>query len=124
MNVNNGGFFAGIDGFLEDADKDAVTNTRKVLFSAWQGLTDQSPVDQGTFKGNWMMTVNGLSAETSEKVGAQPFPDVAFKMGDAIFLSNALPYALRIESGWSPMAPQGVVGPTRRALILELQKND
>ena len=40
------------------------------------------------------------------------------KAGDVIYLVNNLPYAKRIEEGWSRQAPIGVVGLT----VLEFQK--
>lgn len=74
----------------------------------------------GRFRGNWQVGVterpNGTlpnidptGVETQTRIQAA-IPDDA--SGKVYYLVNNLPYALRIEDGWSRQAPTGVVGLT------------
>lgn len=83
-------------------------------------LTARSPVDTGLFVNNWNvgLGVPDLSTGTAVDPGrsqarirgnaiiarAQP--------GQTIHITNSLPYARRLEYGWSAQAPSGVVAIT------------
>jgi hypothetical protein len=74
----------------------------------------------GRFRGNWRLGVG--SAPTGELNRVDPdggtvrveisaaIPERA--AGNVFYLANNVPYALRIEHGWSRQAPTGVVGLT------------
>jgi hypothetical protein len=79
----------------------------------------------GRFRANWQLGVGVLNPATTDAVdrsakggdgGATTSRIVAAIPKDAAgkvyWLSNSLPYAGRIEHGWSRQAPQGVVGLT------------
>lgn len=122
--TNAGSFAAGLGKFLQGVDKTAHKRVRKIAFAAWGGILAASPFDTGTFRANWMVAVNTIDMTVVEYPDAtkkhpapkRPYPDPNFQLGDSIYISNALPYANSLESGWSDQAPQGVVAPTKRAL--------
>lgn len=74
----------------------------------------------GRFRGNWQLGVGvvpGGETGTIDKTGAETqgriiatVPEQA--SGLVYFLVNNVPYARRIEDGWSRQAPQGLVGLT------------
>lgn len=82
----------------------------------------KSPVDTGLFRNNWFAGLNAPNVKTTsvtakkgfgEKGGAR-FTDflglsASFDLGDQLFLTNSLPYARRLEFGWSKQAPAGMV---------------
>lgn len=89
--------------------------------SAKVGFSSGSPVLTGQYYTNHNIAINKISEEKTGKKGSEesPLPGLSlsraqltlrnFKLGDTVFISNALPYARRIEDGWSTMkAPQGV----------------
>jgi len=90
---------------------------RKAAFFVLRSLIVSSPVDTGRFKGNWQVgigeKVTGVT-ERLDKGGA-----VTLQAGLSVikskavihnlWISNNLPYAERIENGWSTQAPSGVV---------------
>lgn len=99
-----------------------------VVYIATEGLAKvqtKSPVDTGQFKSNWLVSVGALDPSIHEGVGgafaakssaalasyaaAEGFP--------VIYLANNLPYARRLENGWSSQAPNGMVALT----VAELQ---
>jgi hypothetical protein len=71
----------------------------------------------GRFKGNWRVGINGIpigetgsidrnGSETKEIATAAILTS---KAGDVIFIVNNVPYAHRLEYGWSKQAPLGMV---------------
>lgn len=71
----------------------------------------------GRFRANWQITINGPATGevggTGEPVGIIPsIPPLA-----TVWITNNVPYAERLEMGWSGQAPSGVVAVS----IAELQ---
>ena len=102
----------------------------KVVRGTLLGLTSRivkrSPVDTGRFRNNWQATVG--SPATGQKTGTDKTGESAvgearaavnkLQMGQDFYLSNNLPYAHRLEFGWSKQAPNGML----RLSIAELQQ--
>ncbi|MEB3419905.1 hypothetical protein ACFSDD_11035 [Salipiger marinus] len=93
-----------------------------VIYIATEGLarvTEKSPVDVGTFQNNWLVSIGAPSEATTMTLGefarlsAQAIASYATADGfPMIYLQNNLPYALRLENGWSAQAPSGVLAMT------------
>lgn len=80
----------------------------KVALELLGSLVEKSPVDTGRFKANW--TVSDLkpgSTIPDPRDGIEALK--SFKPGNSIFISNNLPYARKLEYGWSKQAPSGMV---------------
>ena len=79
----------------------------------------------GRFRANWQLSIGSPSAGVRDLIDKDGSATIAAhgsvistaKAGDVIYLVNNLPYAKRIEEGWSRQAPIGVVGLT----VLEFQ---
>lgn len=90
---------------------------RKVSLDAFSEVIDMSPVDSGRFRGNWQVAIGSVPSGTIEAVdpqGAVVKAKVAgvtagLKTGDVIYMVNNLPYARRLEDGYSQQAPAGMV---------------
>lgn len=105
-----------------------------------------SPVASGRFAASWRLEINGMDTSVADKDRSYRYPPAsahkynadnlprrtrknvnasaiaaklrAFKLGDQIFISNALPYARRIETGaHSWQTPQGVLEVTARQIV-------
>ncbi|MDH3027638.1 HK97 gp10 family phage protein [Methylobacterium fujisawaense] len=93
---------------------------RKVALDIGARVVLRSPVDTGRFRANWQYGVGGPNTATlvaADKSGQSSIARIAAgvataRLGDVIYISNALPYALRLETGWSKQAPAGMVGLT------------
>ena len=80
----------------------------------------------GRFRANWQLSIGSPTAGVRDLIDKDGSATIAAhgrvistaKAGDVIYLVNNLPYAKRIEEGWSRQAPIGVVGLT----VLEFQK--
>jgi hypothetical protein len=84
-----------------------------------QKVNLRSPVDTGLFKNNWFTALNTPSQKITARIGGafgEPQSNsvddaigIKFNIGETLFLTNSLPYADRLEYGWSDQAPQGMV---------------
>lgn len=80
----------------------------------------------GRFRANWQLSIGSPTAgvrdlidkDGSATIAAHGSVIATAKAGDIIYLVNNLPYAKRIEEGWSRQAPLGLVALT----VLEFQK--
>ena len=111
------GFTLDIKNFVEKAKKNPETVARQVSFKLFSAVIKASPVDTGRFRMNWQtagaVTPSGV-IDGTDKGGAWAIGDAAsyiFAASDwnEFTLTNNLPYAERLEYGWSNQAPQGMV---------------
>lgn len=99
---------------------------RKVGLEMLQRVILKSPVDTGHFRHNWQLTVNNttdtelagedkggtatIARESPKLLGALP-------PGPLVYIQNPVPYAERLENGWSQrQAPQGMLRLTLQEL--------
>lgn len=106
---------------------------RKIGLDAFNQLMRRSPVDTGRFRASWRYSVNkiddSVAPETKRDNDAPPTTSKGAPPSGAqltqviaanktvtrksvIHISNSLPYAIYLERGHSPQAPNGIVGPT------------
>lgn len=87
---------------------------RKVTLDLANSLIKLSPVDTGRFRGNWMIGVgspNTVTIEAVDRDGStsmariERVTDTRVKAGGVVYITNSLPYARRLEYGWSQQAP-------------------
>jgi hypothetical protein len=79
-----------IAGFNKKAEKKALVIFRAVGLNMFGRIVKRTPVDTGRLRNNWQMTSN-------------------VQLGQRLFITNNLPYAQRIEDGYSQQAPAGMV---------------
>lgn len=111
-------FSVDVSAWVEKAKGKADIVLRKSAIDLFSRVIRRSPVDTGRFRNNWNISIGAPSTVTTEGVdpsGASALTKVVetvetAKMGDTIFLVNALPYSIRLENGWSKQAPAGMVG--------------
>ena len=110
-------FTLDIKNFVEKAKKNPETVARQVSFKLFSAVIKASPVDTGRFRMNWQtagaVAPSGI-IDGTDKGGAAAIGDAAsyiFAASDwnEFTLTNNLPYAERLEYGWSNQAPQGMV---------------
>jgi len=103
---------------------------RGTLLGMSSKIIKRSPVDTGRFRNNWMPTIGSPSNAQTEKAdpsGAAAQSNVAqavknFEMGQTFYLTNNLPYANRLEFGYSQQAPQGMLRITAAEYDAEIKK--
>lgn len=106
--------------FAEKAGARADACVGEIVASIASRLDERSPVDTGRFRANWnyglgapdlstSLKTDKAGGATSSRIIAQIPADAA---GQVHYLSNNLPYAMRLENGWSKQAPQGILSRT------------
>lgn len=123
--------------FSQDLDK-ATLNlagyaeemVRGTLFSLASRIIKESPVDTGRFRGNWQASLNAPKQgklQRLDRTGGGAINDMSsvvmsLKMGQTFYLTNNLPYARRLEYGYSKQAPSGFLRINVMRVQSELQK--
>lgn len=125
--------------WVEESKQAIQDQTKMILVEIATRLVNRSPIGNpalwkkqppwipknylpGTFKNNWVLGVDVeaddifVSQDTS---GAKSITRIALAIprwaaGHYYYFSNNLPYAQRIEDGWSQQAPAGVVARTEQ----------
>ncbi len=86
---------------------------RRLVLRVLRRLIERTPIgigiNAGRLRRSWKIGVNEINAAISlgtiEDAPALP----AWKLGDIIYITNSLPYAIGIEYGHSAQAPTGIV---------------
>lgn len=102
---------------LKKAGDKAEMVVRKTALELQSSMIEMSPVDTGRFKGNWQCGVGSVNTATdapedtsgAAAIGRTQTVLEGWKAGQTIALTNSLPYARRLEHGWSKQAPAGFV---------------
>lgn len=113
----NGSFAASLAEFAEQAKGAIDTVCREVIIEIGSSVIRMSPVKDGRFRGNWQYSIGSpAQGETgrNDPGGAQTTAELVdgalqFKAGETAYIVNNVPYAIRLEYGWSDQAPEGVV---------------
>lgn len=138
-------------GFAEDLKKicdragdKAELVVRRAALELYGQMIERSPVGNpdlwkspatsgyvgGRFKNNWQVGIGSIDTRTNRGVddsgsGAITSGNAALKAwtpGKTIFLSNSMPYAYRLETGWSKQAPSGIVRLTVQNFEVAIKK--
>ncbi len=112
------GSFADQVARFNDKTQDKMTRAvQKITLDAFSEVIMRSPVDTGRFRGNWLPAIGAIpggTLEVEDKAGAVATGRVRTTVADMgigkiAYLANNLPYAQRLEDGWSKQAPAGMV---------------
>lgn len=110
-------FALDVSKFVEKAKKNPEKVMRQVSIKLFSAIIKASPVDTGRFRMNWMASggipASGVTDATdkSGNIAIGNATGFVLKAADwrEFTLTNNLPYAQRLEYGWSQQAPAGVV---------------
>ena len=109
---------------LRKAQKELDAKLNKIMrataIKTFNRIVVESPVDTGRFRHNWIASVNTPNITVTNNTSDD---NIAAKLNsgkitDILYLTNNLPYAARIEEGWSQQAPSGWV----RTAVQDAQK--
>lgn len=110
-------FALDVSKFVEKAKKNPEKVMRQVSIKLFSAIIKASPVDTGRFRMNWMASGSAPSSGTTDatdksgNIAIGNATSFVLKATDwrEFTLTNNLPYAQRLEYGWSQQAPAGVV---------------
>ena len=95
--------------FADQAKANIDQVVRKFAIDVTTSVVMKSPVATGRFRANWAFsvgTINGATTTQTDKSGAPTIGRIAAQVpeqasGKVLYISNSLPYAQRLEYGWS-----------------------
>lgn len=105
-----------ISKFVAKANKNVETVVRSVSIKLFSAVIKASPVDTGRFRMNWQ--TSGTVPAQGTTTQTDPSGNLAISNATKYITSNSiaeytmannLPYAERLEFGWSRQAPVGMV---------------
>lgn len=110
-------FALDVSKFVEKAKKNPEKVMRQVSIKLFSAIIKASPVDTGRFRMNWMASggtsASGITDATDKSGNTATGNATSFVMKATDWreftLTNNLPYAQRLEYGWSQQAPAGMV---------------
>lgn len=118
------GFAAALKELTERRKGDLEAASRQAMILAAQSIVLRSPVDTGRFRANWQFGVGALNSATTTSEDPSGAATISAlqgainnaKIGGVWYATNSLPYANRLEYGWSDQAPGGMVRLTAQEL--------
>lgn len=110
-------FALDVSKFVEKAKKNPEKVMRQVSIKLFSAIIKASPVDTGRFRMNWMASGgtpdSGVTDATDKSGNTATGNATSFVLKATDWreftLTNNLPYAQRLEYGWSQQAPAGMV---------------
>lgn len=123
-----GSFSADLSRFVQHCGGNLDKAHRIAVVLVAQGVVMGSPVDTGRFRGNWQFgkVVPQGELSTLDTSGAATIARIAgqvtnVKAGGEVWIVNNLPYAGKLEYGYSQQAPSGTVRVTLANLPTALE---
>lgn len=102
--------------FAVQVVSDSEAHIKNIVMDTVQSLVDSSPVDTGAYRASHIisigtadMGVRGPETNPNQDAAIQA---VKINLGNLVYIQNNLPYAERLENGWSQQAGQGIYGIT------------
>ena len=110
-------FELAVANFIKKAKKNPELVVRQVTIKLYSQIIMASPVDTGRFRMNWQVSNNKpatgiLIADDpsgGRAIGRMTAYVTTSEDWESFCFTNNLPYAERLEYGWSQQAPQGMV---------------
>lgn len=120
-NLGKQSFALDLKAFAEKAKGRMDTAVRKTVLELDARIVQRTPVDEGRAQNNWNIAADNPDASITEETeqSEQNIINEAsrevqqMKAGGKIFITNNLPYIVRLENGYSEeQAPNGMVAVT------------
>jgi hypothetical protein len=96
-----------IQNIIKKMKENADILVSTIVLETQAKLKEESPVDTGRFRANWLISENEIDDSTVEgETGSYALEITADKN---YYITNSVPYAQRLAEGWSQQAPAGWV---------------
>ena len=103
-----------LDQLARKVGGDLETVARKATLQLFTAVAKRSPVDTGRFRANWNVSAAApdlsITGSTLQgRVNSEAAKALTLPVGSVTYMSNGLPYANRLEFGYSKQAAGGMV---------------
>lgn len=98
--------------------EDCETEVKRKIIIGLRTCIESSPVQDGAYRGNHIVSINNgdysFDLNKKDKSGTATLNEglskiAQVRISDTVYIQNNLPYAVRLENGWSAdQAPMGV----------------
>ncbi|MBS9781511.1 MAG: HK97 gp10 family phage protein [Gammaproteobacteria bacterium] len=102
-------FTAQIEAFNEKLLKKVALVRKDVAVQLFTDIIEDTPVDTGRAKGNWYASLNAPIRAIGVHDSLSAVAKMNYGTDEDIYLTNNLPYIVRLEYGYSKKSPQGMV---------------
>lgn len=123
--MSNAAFKANFAKVLEKVGKDAEQVVRATALDLLKDMIMMSPVDKGTFKGNWQCGIGSINYGTGLRADTTPLksydPSAAlgtangtmntWRIGETIYMTNSMSYSRVLEYGRANGMPGSIQAP-------------
>lgn len=113
--MRTGSFSLQLSNFTNEATEELTRTQRAIIFELAKSIVMDSPVDRGTFRGNWRFSFSPAQQQLDiqDKGGGATLAELQRFIdgfnGGTMWLLNGMKYGLMLEYGHSKKAPQGMV---------------
>ena len=113
--MRTGSFSLQLSNFTNEATEELTRTQRAIIFELAKSIVMDSPVDRGTFRGNWRFSFSPAQQQLDihDKGGGATLAELQRFIdgfnGGTMWLLNGMPYGQMLEYGYSAKAPQGMV---------------
>lgn len=113
--MRTGSFSMQLSNFTKETTEVLTRKQRAIIFELAKSIVMDSPVDRGTFRGNWRFSFNHdqKQLDIQDKGGGKTLSELLNFLegfnGGTMWLLNGLSYGVPLEYGHSKKAPQGFV---------------
>lgn len=124
-------FAKDIENWAAKTEQDINSVMRSVFLSIGNDLIVLSPVDTGRFRMNWNFSIGqaDLTIDLESEPKDQAFVEGklktvvdGFELGQTIYFTNNLDYAIALEFGHSEQRPNGMVRQTAKKYKAKIKK--
>jgi hypothetical protein len=104
--------------FMSAVNGKIAAVTKEVSEEIFDGVVSRSPVDTGSFRASWNVSVglpdvsNVVGGSSESPLSPPVFPKLNVKNADKVYITNNTPYGAELENGHSGQAPLGMVSVT------------
>ena len=125
------GFKGSVRGFVQRTKLREQALFHKLGFDGFTGVVMISPVREGRFRGNWRIGINqpnltvepkgdpsdpGQGESLTSQERSKSAEILKARIGDSILVTNNSVYGPRLNVGYSPQAPDGILDPVAEQL--------
>ena len=118
-------FFSQVSDWVEDVKEALDEGLSEIVFLVGESVVTLSPVKTGRFRGNWQLTINGLSTNSLiryDKSGGETLKEIrdksqSFTYGEIAYIQNNILYGPLLEDGSATRAPNGMVAITEDRFV-------
>lgn len=107
-------FTKDLNRFVSNSKEKMSEVNKRASFRLATAIVIKSPVDTGRFRSNWIGAFGSPSDRVLKTGRSDPLKRLetyigSRKFGSVFYFTNSLPYAVKLEYGYSQQAPNGMV---------------